>query len=152
LTSLNEISQIQLDGNGDGTIDFTGTTLEGTNVTFAESGLYYPNVRVTEAGGTVRTATSVIQILDISQLDVLLRSKWTTMKDALRTGNTALAAAYIVNGKRANYQNVFNNLNIPFANIDQVLGNITYVAQRGLNVEYEMIRLEGGNQDSIRAG
>ena len=145
-TSLNEFSQVQLDGNGDGSIDFTGTTLEGVTITFAEPGLYYPNIRVTEVGGTVRTATSVIQILDMSQLDVLLQSKWTAMKNELRNGNTAAAATYIVNGKRANYQNVFNNLTIPFANIDQVLGNITYAAQRGANIEYEMNRVEGGNQ------
>ena len=44
LTSLNEISQIELDANGDGTIDFTGTTLEGLSVTFAEPGIYFPTV------------------------------------------------------------------------------------------------------------
>ncbi len=144
LTSLNQVSQIQLDGNGDGTIDFTGTTLTGASIAFAESGLYYPTVTVTEVGGGLRTATAIVQVLEMNQMDVLLRSKWTAMKNALRAGDTATAASYIVNGKRATYQNVFNNLTIPFANIDQVLGDISYIVQRGSNIEYEMTRIDSG--------
>jgi hypothetical protein len=76
LTSLNPIAQIQLDANGDGTIDFTGTTLQGQSVTFGEPGLHFPTVRVTDTGGNVQTATSIIQVLDMNQMDSLLQSKW----------------------------------------------------------------------------
>ncbi len=100
LTSLNPISQVQLDANGDGAIDFTGTTLDGASVTFAEPGIYFPSVTATD---------------------------------------------YIVKSKRTSYQNVFNSLPVPFANIDQVLGNITYAGQNGLNIEYEMLRQEGAD-------
>lgn len=93
----------------------------------------------------MNTATSLIQILGMSQLDLLLQSKWTAMKNALRTGNTASAADYIVKSKKSIYQNVFNSLTIPFSEIDQVLTNITYVGQRGLNIEYEMFRVESGD-------
>jgi hypothetical protein len=148
LTSLNSISEVQLDGNGDDTIDFTAATLEGAAVTFAEPGLYYPTVIVSEPGGTLRSATTVIQILDMVRLDLMLTTKWNAMKNALRSGNTAAAADYIVKSKRANYQNVFNSLTVPLANIDQVLGDITYQGQRGLNVEYEMFRLEGSGSVS----
>jgi hypothetical protein len=79
------------------------------------------------------------------QLDAMLTTKWNSMKNALRNGNTAAAVDYIVKSKRASYQNVFNSLTVPFANIDQVLGNITYESQRGLNIEYEMLRLEGSD-------
>ena len=129
LTSLNPISQVELDGNGDGTTDFSGTTLEGASVTFAEPGIYFPSVVVSEPGGLVRTATSLIQVLDMIQLDALLTSKWSSMKNSLRIGNTAAAADYIVKSKRTSYQNVFNNLTVSFANIDQLLGNITYTGK-----------------------
>jgi len=148
LTSLNSISQVELDGNGDDSIDFTAATLEGASVTFAEPGLYYPTVIVSEPGGTLRSATTVIQVLDMVQLDLMLTTKWNAMKNALRSGNTAAAADYIVKSKRASYQNVFNSLTVPLANIDQVLGDITYQGQRGLNVEYEMFRLEGSGSVS----
>jgi len=65
------------------------------------------------------------------------------MKNSLRNGNTAAATDYIVKSKRTSYQNVFNSLTVPFANIDQVLGNITYAGQNGLNIEYEILRQEG---------
>jgi Carboxypeptidase regulatory-like domain/IPT/TIG domain len=147
LTSLNPISQIQLDANGDGTIDYTGMTLDGVSFTFAEPGLYVPSVAVIELDETVRSATALIQVLNMGQLDSVLTTKWNAMKNALRNGNTAAAADYIVKSKRATYQNVFNNLTISFANIDQILGNISYAGQRGTNVEYEMIRIE--NSESI---
>jgi hypothetical protein len=65
------------------------------------------------------------------------------MKNALRIGDTAAAASYIVINKRASYQTVFNNLTIPFSSIDQMLGNITYQAVKGLEVEYEMLMNDG---------
>lgn len=145
LTSLNAIDQVKLDGNGDGTVDFTGTTLNGVSVTFAEPGLYYPSVIVTEPDKTVRNATTLVQVLDMVQLDSLLISKWNAMKNALRIGDTAGAADYLMKSKRATYQNVFNSLTVPFANIDNILGNITYEGQRGVNIEYEMLRQEGSD-------
>jgi hypothetical protein len=82
------------------------------------------------------------------QLDTLLTSKWNGMKNALRSGNTAVATDYIVKSKRLTYQNAFNSLTVPFANIDQVLGDIFYAGQRGPNIEYEMVRLEGSQSVS----
>jgi hypothetical protein len=143
LTSLNEIPQIQLDGNGDGTIDFTGTTLQGVTVTFAEPGIYFPTVRVTDTASVVYTESAIIQVVDDAQLDAQLRAKWDGMKNALRSGDTAGAANYIITSKRASYQMVFNNLTIPFSSIDQMLTSITYVGVQGLTVEYEMLRTEG---------
>ena len=143
MTSLYEISQVQLDGNGDGTIDFTGTTLEGVTVTFAEPGIYFPTVRVMDTTSAVYSDSAIVQIVDDRQLDVLLMAKWAAMKNALRSGDTAAAVSYIVKNKRVGYQNVFNSLTIPFSNIDQILGNITYEATKGLKIEYEMLRFEG---------
>ena len=146
MTSLNPVSQIELDGNGDGTIDFTASTLQGQTVTFAEPGLYFPSVRVTEQGGTARNATSLVQVLDDSQLDTLLQNKWSSMKDALRPGDISLALTHIVSRRRATYQAMFNALTVPLVNIDQVLPYITAVEQRGIEVEYEMSVNEGGFQ------
>ena len=145
LTSLYEISQVELDGNGDGTIDFTGTTLEGVTVTFAEPGIYFPTVRVMDTTSAVYSDSAIVQIVDDSQLDALLMAKWAAMKNALRSGDTAAAASYIVINKRVSYQTVFNNLTIPFSSIDQMLGNITYQATKGFEVEYEMLMNDGPN-------
>jgi hypothetical protein len=147
LTSLNEIAQIQLDGNGDGTIDFTGVSLEGVTVTFAEPGLYFPKVSVTDINSAVFTESAIVQVVDITQLDAILADKWNSMKNALRSEDTAGAASYIVNSKRDSYQTLFNNLTIPFSSIDQMLGSVTYQAVKGLEVEYEMLMNDGPDGD-----
>jgi hypothetical protein len=146
LVSLNEISEIQLDGNGDGAIDFTGATLDGVTVTFAEPGLYYPSVTVRDASNALHEAGGMVQILSFSQLDLLLQGKWNAMKNALRTGDTVTAASYIVKGKQGFYQNIFNNLIISFSAIDQYLPDLTFVEQWHGTVEYEITRTEGPDQ------
>jgi hypothetical protein len=143
LISLNEISQIELDGNGDGTINFTGTSLDGVTVTFAEPGIYLPTVRVTDANSTVYTATALVQILEIGQIDLLLQAKWNGMKSALRVGDTATAATYVVKAKQSFYQNIFNNLTISFSAIDEYLPTLTFVEQWHNQFEYEITRTEG---------
>ena len=117
--------------------------MEGVTVTFAEPGIYFPTVRVTDTASAVYTESAIVQVLDDVQLDVQLRAKWDGMKNALRSGNTATTASYILARKRASYQMVFNNLTIPFSSIDPMLTSITYVSVQGLNVEYEMLRTEG---------
>jgi hypothetical protein len=148
LTSTTPLSQIQLDGNGDGTIDYTGATLQGVTVTYAASGLYFPTVSVTEQGGTIRTATTIVQVFDSGQLDMLLQNKWAAMKNALRAGDVSGAVSHIVMRRRANYEAMFNALTVPLANIDQVLTSLTLVGQRGIEAEYEMRVTQGGVQRS----
>ena len=148
LTSVNAFTQLQLDGNGDGTIDYTGGTLQGVTVTLAEAGLYFPTISLTEQDGTVRTATTLVQVFDATQLDTLLQNNWTAMKNALRQGDVNAAASYIVMRRRATYEAMFNALIVPLSSIDQVLTNITLLEQRGIEAEYEMLVNEGGSQRS----
>jgi len=148
LDSLNPVSQVQLDANGDGTIDFTGSTLAGQPFTFSAPGLYFPEVTVTEMGGAVRTATTVLQVLDDNDMDAFLQSKWQAMKDALRQGNITLALTHIVARRRSIYQGMFNASTVPLSNIDQVLTNITLVQLRGIEAEYTMTAIDGGFQYS----
>ena len=122
-------------------------SLEGVTVTFAEPGLYFPIVSVTDTGNAVFTDSAIVQVVDIAQLDAILTSKWNSMKSALRSGDTAGAASYIISSKRAAYQTLFNNLTIPFAGIDQMLGSITYQAVKGLEIEYEMLMNDGPDGD-----
>jgi hypothetical protein len=144
LSSRNSITQVQLDGNGDGTIDFTSSTLDGVTVTFAEPGLYFPTVQVTDSGGAVRTTTTMVQIFDQTQLDSMLQVKWSAMKNALRQGDINATLPYIVASRRATYQGMFSALTIPFANIDQLLTNINFVRVRGVDAEYEMSVIKSG--------
>lgn len=148
LSSRNSIAQVQLDGNGDGTVDFSSSTLEGVTGTFAEPGLYFPTVQVTETGGVVRMATAMVQIINQTQLNSMLQAKWSAMKNALRQGDINATVSYIIARRRATYQNMFSALSIPFANIDQLLTSINFVRVRGIDAEYEMSVIKEGNEYS----
>ena len=101
LTSLDPITQIDLDLEGDGTVDFQGTTLKGETFEYVNPGLYFPQVTVIDNLGGTHAATALVQVLDLTQLDALLQAKWTDMKDALRNGDVGLALTYISSRKRA---------------------------------------------------
>ena len=62
---------------------------------------------VIEPDGTVRTATTLVQVLDMVQLDVMLTTKWNAMKNALRSGNTTGAVDYIVKSKESGLPECF---------------------------------------------
>jgi hypothetical protein len=87
-------------------------------------------------------------VFDSGQLDTLLQTKWAAMKNALRLGNVSGAVSHIVMRRRATYEAMFNALTVPLANIDQVLTSITFLDQRGIEAEYEMMVNQGGTQYS----
>ena len=92
----------------------------------------------------MRTVTTLVQVVDQTQLDAALQAKWSSMKNALRQGNINATLPYLLTSRRATYQSMFSALTIPFANIDQLLTNINFVRVRGVDAEYEMSVIKGG--------
>lgn len=144
MTSLKQIARVELDLDGDGTVDWQGVTLEKQEFPLHEPGLYYPTIRVTDTAGNVYTDNALVQVFDPKELDKLLQAKWTAMKGALRQGDIDRAVNYIVTKKRDGYRKMFESLTIPLSNIDQVLTDIKFVKMAGIHVEYEMLYMEGG--------
>ena len=144
MTSLKQVALVELDLNGDGTIDWQGTTLEGQQFPLNEASLYFPNIKVTDVEGNTYTENALVQVFDPKGLDTLLQAKWKAMKDALRQGDIGRAVNYIVTKKRDAYRKVFESLTIPLSSIDQVLTDIKFVELAGIQVEYEMPYTEKG--------
>jgi len=144
MTSLKQIAPVEMDWDGDGTIDWQGATLEGKEFPLREAGLYFPTVRVTDVEGKIYSENTLVQVFDPKELDALLQAKWTAMKVALRQGDIGRAVSYINTKKRDGYRKVFETLTIPLANIDQVLTNVKFVKLAGIRAEYEMLYMEGG--------
>jgi hypothetical protein len=78
---------VELDADGDGRIDVTGSTLDDYTFTYARPGIYAPKVSVTDALGNRATATAIVQVFDLTGLDTLLQAKWSALRDALRRGD-----------------------------------------------------------------
>ena len=135
---------IELDFDGDGITDFTGSTLDGQAFTYAQPGLYFPKATITDARGQRFTLSSVVQVYDLATLDVVLLGKWTAMKEALRRGDINAAVESIVLAARDDYRELFTGLIVPLSQIDLVLGSISAVSFDEDWAEYQMIRVDNG--------
>jgi len=67
----------------------------------------------------------VVRVIDQPALDALLKSKRTAMKAALVAGDTATAASYVTSNAQAEFKKSFDNLSVPYNQIDSYLGNST---------------------------
>jgi hypothetical protein len=136
--------RVEADFDGNGTIDFTGPTLDGETFTYAQTGVYVAAVTLVDTAGVTRTARTVVEVRDRAVLDALLQAKWTAFKDALRGGDVEAALAVVAVGQRAGYREMLNALTVPYADIDVALRDISLVTAIDDSVEYSMLRLDAG--------
>jgi sugar lactone lactonase YvrE len=134
---------IELDADGNGSADFTGSRLDEQPFTFTQPGLYVATARVTETPGPPRSVQAIIQVLDPSALDALLQSKWIAMKQALRVGQIGRAVANITERTRADYESAFTVIAARLPEIDMILTDITLVEVRHAAAIYEATRVDG---------
>lgn len=132
--------RVELDFDGDGQFDLDGPTLDGQTFTYASPGLYFPRIRVTDALGTVLTATTVVEVLDRAALETVLQAKWTALRAALAGDDVTRAVSLFAKASRDAYQDQLAALAgvgaLPQVAAD--LGAITAVKLRDRAAEYEM--------------
>lgn len=135
---------IDLDLVGDGTVDFSGPTLEGQTFTYPESGLFFPTVMLTDTDGNQHTASAVVQVYDQAALDALLQAKWTGIKDALQQQDTPAALQFIASRNRDVYKELFAELAPELPTVGANLGDIRIIGIRVDLAEYELLVVEDG--------
>ncbi len=144
--STEALSQVALDANSDGAVDFQGPTLDGQSFVFNTPGVYLPTVTATDPQGRQRTATALVEVYDVTALDALLQARWTGMKDALRQGNIDRALEAVALRERPDYRTLLSSLTAPASQIDVVLTDITFVRLREGRAEYQMIRVDNSGR------
>lgn len=144
LLGVPDSAAVQIDFDGNGAIDFVGQRLDGRVFTYAQPGLYVPRVSVTDAHGQRTTVPGVVQVFDRAALDVLLRSKWTALRDALRRGDIAQALTQVSERSRSRYQQAFTALTPDLPTIDTILTDVRLVRARDLEAIFEMSRTDAG--------
>ena len=144
MTSRNQIALVELDLDGDGTIDWQGARLDRQEFPLRDAGLYFPTIKVIDIDGKTHSENTLVQVLDPKEFDGLLQAKWTAMKDALRQGDIGRAVDYIVTRKRDGYRKMFESLTIPLSDIDRILTDIKFVELVGIRAEYNMLYTENG--------
>ena len=95
---------------GPGTVEFPTGSVEEYTAQMTVEGIYYFTAEATDAENNIYTDTVAVQVLDIAELDVLFRAKWSGMRQALIDGNIENAVAYFKSDRRATYDEVFRAL------------------------------------------
>ncbi len=144
LLGVPDTATIQVDFDGNGTIDVAGQRLAEQVFTYVQPGVYVPVVRVTDAQGQRTTVPGVIQVFDRAGLDALLQAKWTSMRDSLRRGDIAQALTQISGRSRSRYQQAFTALLPDLPAVDAILTDVRFVRARGLEAIFEMSRTDAG--------
>jgi sugar lactone lactonase YvrE len=144
LLGVPDSATIQVDFDGNGTIDFAGQRLAEQAFTYVQPGLYVPVVSVTDAQGQRTMVPGVIQVFDRPGLDALLQAKWTSMRDSLRRGDIAQALTQISERSRSRYQQAFTALIPDLPAVDTILTDVRFVRARGLEAIFEMSRADAG--------
>jgi sugar lactone lactonase YvrE len=144
LLGVPDSATIQVDFDGNGTIDFAGQRLAEQAFTYGQPGLYIPVVSVIDAQGRRTTVPAVIQVFDRVGLDALLQAKWGSMRDSLRRGDIAQALTQISERSRSRYQQTFAALIPDLPAVDTILTDVRFVRARGLEAIFEMSRTDAG--------
>ncbi len=116
---------IELDFEGDGRVERTGTALDGQVVVYDQPGLYTPTATFTDAQGTRRVARALVHVADRASLDTLLQAKWTSMRDALRVVDIPRALTHISAGARDRYDEAFRVISPRLSAVDAILTDLT---------------------------
>lgn len=145
LSSLVGISDVKLDLQGDGSIEFEGPSLDGQEFTYAQPGVYVATVQVTDINGQTHAASAVVEVYDRPTLDVRLQAVWNGFKDAARLGDVTRAVSFLHSETRDAYADQLRLLRPQtLAGIDTYLTSIQLVEVGPKGAEYEMRRDRDG--------
>jgi hypothetical protein len=147
----NPISSYQMDFEGDGTTDYTGTTFEGISHAYTSEGIYYPTITVTDDQGNAYTDTMAITILNKAAIDALLKSMWEGMKTELINQDVEGALAYFMEESRDLYGELFTALFDELQDIAQTMQPIDLIYLRNNTAKYRILLDEfyGGEMVSM---
>ncbi len=127
-------------------MDREGTALDDEPFTYGQAGGFGAMIALTDDQAVTHRASVRVRVFGAGELNTLVQAKWGALKDALRAGNVSAALNHVAIRKRAAFEGYFNNLTVPLSSIDQVLTDLTFKEHRGANVEFEMIREQGGER------
>lgn len=134
------ITRAELDADGDGRAEVSGSSLAGASFTYTRPGVYVATAAFSDASGAAGTASAVIHVLDAGSLDALLRAKWTALRAALQAGDVAAATELLALTSRSSFQAELSALAAAgvLSQVAADLGALRMVKARSGVVEYEV--------------
>lgn len=104
------ITAYQMDFDGDGNMDYTADNAENISYTYSNGGLYSAHALVMDDQGNQYGEQVWIHVIPPEELDVLLKSKWSGMVEALKEKDIETALTYFWERSRPKYEQGFNLL------------------------------------------
>jgi hypothetical protein len=141
----NLIVHYEMDFEGDGVIDYTGSTFEDFNYTSTTEGIYSPTLTVTDIQGNTYSDTIAITMLNKAHIDALLKGKWEGMKEALTKGEIEGALKYFIGRSKERYRSIFSALKDQFPSILQTFVEFNIANVFDNIAEYEIVVNETGS-------
>src|SRR3972149_523111 len=132
----------QIDFEGDGVIDYAGTTFESISHTYTSEGIFYPTMVVVDNLGNSYTDTTAITILTMTEMDTLLKGKWEGMKGALTTGDVEGAVRYFADNSKERYRTIFTAIQDKISNIAANMQGIQLIYLKNNIAKYRIKRSE----------
>ena len=114
------------------------------NVRMTTEGIYYFTAEVTVDQSNIYTDTVAVILMNTTEIDNLLRSKWRSMSDSLSSGDIATALTYISSGARTSYQVMFDALGDQLPSIVATKTEFNLISLKNYMAEYELVTLENG--------
>jgi hypothetical protein len=150
LSSLVGITDVKLDLEGDGSVEFVGPSLDGQAFTYGQPGLYVATVQATDVDGQVHMASTLVEAYDRPVLDAQLRVVWDGFKSAVRNGDVTRAVSFLHTETRDAFADRLRLLRPQtLADIDKYLTGIQLVEVGVKGAEYEMLRIRDGVTQSF---
>ncbi len=138
---------VELDLDGNGTIDFSGQSLEGRAFTLSQPGVYLPMATVTDSQGTRLSASTVIHVMDGNTLEALLEAKWAALKEAFHRGDVDGALQTVAGEVRSRYRPALEAIGGDLPTFALTVGDLQIISQRNGLAEAVTVRLENGQRD-----
>jgi PKD repeat protein len=139
------------DTDGDGILEQTGPELTQITASYQTPGLYFPTVTVTDTRGNTYTETAIIDVIDRTEIDSLLKAKWEGMKTRLAYQDVEGAIVYITSNSQARYREIFTALGSGLPEIVQNMQDIQHVYVNDRIAKYRIRKNEtyGGQMMTI---
>ena len=139
-------TEVSIDLDGDGLIDFEGQPAEEERVvTYDQPGIYLPTVRFVGDDGAVVTRRGLVEVYDRPALDAQLQATWSAFTAAIRTGDVDLAVSFIAAERRQAWTDYLRALPADrLADVDRLFTSITLVDVGAGGAQYEMVAERDG--------
>jgi YVTN family beta-propeller protein len=134
----------QMDFEGDGFVDYTGSTFEDITHTYTTEGVFYPILSVIDEQGNIYSDTIAITVINKAEIDALLKSKWDGMKGALESKDTEEALKYFVDSSKEKYKIIFEALKEQLPSILSTFVEFNIAGVYENIAEYELVANENG--------